>query len=185
MSETTGQREYVIGVMSIDVEGKNSDRFHRLVNEAVQAFDDALARALGLRVDLMAFAGPHMAPMAGAYAPFDFLRIGLTEKLEREVHFLLIVTEVDLAATTLSYTLALPSPLTNVGVVSTKRLDPAFWGDPADDARLVRRLTTLLLHTFGCDAHYRWKRTNAPAATRTGVSRCRRWCGTGAASCGR
>jgi len=149
MSETTGQREYVIGVMSIDVEGKNSDRFHRLVNEAVQAFDDALARALGLRVDLMAFAGPHMAPMAGAYAPFDFLRIGLTEKLEREVHFLLIVTEVDLAATTLSYTLALPSPLTNVGVVSTKRLDPAFWGDPADDARVVRRLNTLLLHTFG------------------------------------
>jgi hypothetical protein len=149
MSETTSQREYVIGVMSMDVEGKNSDRFERLVEQAVQGFDDALARALGLRVDLMAFAGPHLAPTAGAYAPFDFLRIGLTEKLERRVHFLLIVTEVDLAATTLSYTLALPSPLTNVGLVSTKRLDPAFWGDPADDARVVRRLTTLLLHTFG------------------------------------
>jgi len=149
MTETTRQREYVIGVMSIDVEGQNSDRFRRLVEQAVHAFDRALARALGLRVDLIAFAGPHMAPTAGAYAPFDFLRIGLTEKLEREVHFLLIVTEVDLAATTLSYTLALPSPLTNVGVVSTKRLDPAFWGDPADDARVVRRLNTLLLHTFG------------------------------------
>jgi len=149
MTEGTGHRKYVIGVMSIDVEGKNSDRFHRWVGQAVQAFDDDLARALGLRVDLMAFAGPHMAPTAGAYAPFDFLRIGLSEKLERHVHFLLIVTEVDLAATTLSYTLALPSPLTNIGVISTKRLDPAFWGDPADDARLVRRLTTLLLHTFG------------------------------------
>jgi hypothetical protein len=149
MTEGTGHRKYVIGVMSIDVEGKNSDRFHRWVGQAVQAFDDDLARALGLRVDLMAFAGPHMAPTAGAYAPFDFLRIGLSEKLERHVHFLLIVTEVDLAATTLSYTLALPSPLTNVGVVSTERLDPAFWVDPADHARVVRRLTTLLLHTFG------------------------------------
>jgi hypothetical protein len=147
--ETTRPCQYVIGVMSVDVEGKNSDRFHRLVEQAVQAFDDALARALGLRVDLISFAGPHMTPTAGAYVPFDFLRIGLTEKLEREVHFLLIVTEVDLAATTLSYTLALPSPLTNVGVVSTKRLDPAFWGDPANDALVVRRLTTLLLHSFG------------------------------------
>jgi len=83
MTETTRQREYVIGVMSVDVEGQNSDRFRRLVEQAVHAFDRALARALGLRVDLIAFAGPHMAPTAGAYAPFDFLRIGLTEKLER------------------------------------------------------------------------------------------------------
>jgi len=149
MSSTHDQREYVIGVMLVDVEGKNSDRFHRLVEQAVQAFDDALATALGLQVELIAFAGPHMAPTAGAYAPFDFLRIGLTEKLERKVHFLLIVTEVDLAATTLSYTLALPSPLTNVAVVSTKRLDPAFWGGEPNDARLVQRLTTLLLHSFG------------------------------------
>ena len=149
MSSTHDQREYVIGVMLVDVEGKNSDRFHRLVEQAVQAFDDALATALGLQVELIAFAGPHMAPTAGAYAPFDFLRIGLTEKLERKVHFLVIVTEVDLAATTLSYTLALPSPLTNVAVVSTKRLDPAFWGGEPNDARLVQRLTTLLLHSFG------------------------------------
>ncbi len=135
--------------MLVDVEGKNSDRFHRLAEQAVQGFDAALAQALGLRVELIAFAGPHMTPTAGAYAPFDFLRIGLTEKLERKMHFLLIVTEVDLAATTLSYTLALPSPLTNVGVVSTKRLDPAFWGGPADNTVMVQRLTTLLLHTFG------------------------------------
>lgn len=141
--------EYVIGVMLIDVEGKNADQFHRLVEQAVQAFDTALARALGLRVELLAFTGPHLVPTAGTYAPFDFLRMGLTEKLERKVHFLLIVTEVDLAASTLSYTLALPSPLTNVGVISTKRLDPTFWGDPADDARAVKRLTALLLHTFG------------------------------------
>lgn len=147
--ENMPQRGYAIGVMSIDVEGKNADRFQRLVEQAMTAFESALAQALGLRVELLAFAGPHLAPTGGAYAPLDFLRIGLTEKLERQVQFLLIVTEVDLAASTFSYTLSLPSPLTNVGVISTKRLDPAFWGNAADEARVVQRLTTLLLHTFG------------------------------------
>ena len=142
-------REYVIGVMTMEVEGKNSDRFNALVDRAVVAFDQALAAGNGLRVDLLNFDGPHLTPTAGAYAPLDFLRIGLTEKLERRIDFLLVVTEVDLSASTLSYTLALPSQLTNIGVVSCKRLDPAFWGDPADDARTVRRLSTLLLHTFG------------------------------------
>jgi hypothetical protein len=56
---------------------------------------------------------------------------------------------VDLSATTFSYTLALPSQLTNVGIVSTKRLNPDFWGDREDAALTVQRLATLLLHTFG------------------------------------
>lgn len=47
------------------------------------------------------------------------------------------------------YTLALPSQLTNVGVVSTKRLDPAFWGDDRDDDLTARRLAAVLLHSFG------------------------------------
>lgn len=59
------------------------------------------------------------------------------------------MTEVDLAASTLSSTLALPSQLTNVGVISAKRLDPEFWGDDDDEPRLVRRLARLLMHTFG------------------------------------
>ena len=133
----------------MDVEGKASERFRDRVGKAVKMFDAALETELGLRVELLAFDGPHLTPAAGAYAPLDFLQIGLTEKLERDVHFLLIVTEVDLAASTLSYTLALPSQLTNIGVVSTKRLDPAFWGDAADEALTVRRLAHLLLHTFG------------------------------------
>lgn len=56
---------------------------------------------------------------------------------------------MDLSASTLSYTLALPSQLTNVAVVSTKRLDPAFWGEDRDEELAVRRLTALLLHSFG------------------------------------
>ena len=147
-------REYVVGVMTMEVEGRDSARFGRLAERAAAALDAALTKALGVRVDLLAFEGPHLTPAAGAYAPLDFLQIGLTEKLERGVHFLLVVTEVDLAASTLSYTLALPSQLTNVAVVSTKRLDPSFWGDDsddseADDERTVRRLTALLLHSFG------------------------------------
>ena len=135
--------------MTMEAEGKDSERFRRLVEEATATVEARLAKALGLRVDLMPFEGPHLTPAAGAYAPLDFLQIGLTEKLERGVHFLLIVTEVDLAASTLAYTLALPSQLTNVALVSTKRLDPAFWGDDADDARVADRLATLLLHSFG------------------------------------
>jgi len=73
----------------------------------------------------------------------------MTEKLERDVQFLLIVTEVNLTATTLSYTLALLSQLTNVAVISTKRLNHDFWGDRDDPVLTVRRLSTLLLHTFG------------------------------------
>ncbi len=141
--------EYVVGVMTMDVEGKRSDRFRQQVERATRAFETALTKALGVRVEMLTFEGPHLTPAAGAYAPLDFLQVGLAEKLERGVHFLLIVTEVDLTATTLSYTLALPSQLTNVAVVSTKRLDPSFWGDAPDDDLAVQRLTALLLHSFG------------------------------------
>lgn len=149
MTASPASQEYVVGVMTMDVEGKNSERFRRRVTEAAEAFEEALASALGVQVALIAFEGPHLTPSAGAYAPLDFLQIGMTEKLERDVHFLLVVTEVDLAAETFSYTLALPSQLTNVGVVSTKRLDPGFWGDGEDASVVVQRLGTLLLHTFG------------------------------------
>ena len=141
--------QFVVGVMRMEVEGRDSDRFLGQVEAATVALDRAVTTALGLRVELLSFEGPHLTPVAGAYAPLDFHQIGLTEKLERGVHFLLIVTEVDLSASTLSYTLALSSQLTNVAVVSTKRLDPAFWGDDHDDDLALRRLTALLLHALG------------------------------------
>lgn len=141
--------EYAVGVMTMDVEGKDSARFRRRVERASEAIEQALTQAMGVRVSLLSFEGPHLTPAAGAYAPLDFLQIGMTEKLERDVHFLLLVTEVDLSASTLSYTLALPSQLTNIGVVSTKRLDPAFWGDEENEDLIADRLTALLLHTFG------------------------------------
>ncbi len=149
MAGRSGSTEYVVGVMTMEIEGKDSDLFHNRVTSAVKAFEEELTNALGLRVVLLTLEGPHLTPAAGAYSPLDFLHIGMTEKLERDVHFLLLVTEVNLAAATLSYTLALPSQVTNVGVISTKRLDPDFWGEPKDEDTTVRRLATLLLHTFG------------------------------------
>ena len=123
--------QYRVGIMMMDVERRNSQRFRAHAIEATRQFEDMLSDTLGLKIELLTFVGPHLTPAGGGYRPLDFLHIGIAEKLEREVHFLLIITEVDLTATTFAYTLALPSQLTNVGIVSTKRLDPAFWGkDP-------------------------------------------------------
>lgn len=144
-----GRDEYAVGVMTMDVEGRTSEAFHQLVERAVRQVDAALTGTLGLRTVPFAFDGPHLVPGAGAYAPLDFLEIGLAEKLERQLPFLLIVTEVDLSSSSLAYTVALPSQLTNVGIVSTKRLDPGFWGDDPDPERAADRLVALLLHTFG------------------------------------
>ena len=89
-----------------------------------RTLDETFAREPRLRTGTLAFAGAHLTPGAGNYAPLDFLEIGLAEKLERDLPFLLIVTEVDLSSSSLAYTLALPSQLTNVAVMSTRRLDP-------------------------------------------------------------
>ena len=141
--------EHSVGVMTMDVETRDSSAFRSLVDRAVESFETRLTRDIGLRTELFAFEGPHLMPSAGAYAPLDFLEIGMAEKLERKIPFLLIVTEVDLSSSSLAYTLALPSQLTNIGVVSTKRLDPGFWGDDPDFERAADRLATLLIHTFG------------------------------------
>lgn len=133
----------------MDVEGRDSEAFRAVVAQAARQFEATLTGGLGLRAELFAFQGPHLTPTAGAYAPLDFLQIGIAEKLERRLPFLLIVTEVDLSSASLAYTLALPSQLTNVGVVSTKRLDPGFWGNDPDVERATDRLAAILLHTFG------------------------------------
>ena len=85
------------------VEATDDAPFVALVDAAIERVEKDLSDDLGLRVEVFAFEGPHLTPEAGAYAPLDFLRIGLGEKIERGVNFLLIVTEVDLAASTLSY----------------------------------------------------------------------------------
>ncbi len=138
-----------MGVMKMEVEGRDSQRFGAIVTRAVAALDATFAQEPRLRTRTLAFAGAHLTPGAGNYAPLDFLAIGLAEKLERDLPFLLIVTEVDLSSSSLAYTLALPSQLTNIAVLSTRRLAPEFWGDEPDLDRTADRLASLMLHCFG------------------------------------
>lgn len=145
----TSPEVFVVGVMTMEVEGKDSARFEEVVARAVAELEATFAHEPRLRTQALAFAGPHLTPGAGNYAPLDFLEIGLAEKLERDLPFLLIVTEVDLSSSSLAYTLALPSRLTNVAILSTRRLDPGFWGEEPDVARTARRLATLMVHSFG------------------------------------
>ncbi|WP_183255821.1 hypothetical protein [Brevundimonas basaltis] len=135
--------------MTMEVEGRDSGQFNRTVACAVATLGEMFADAPRLRTQAFAFSGPHLTPGAGNYQPLDFLEIGLAEKLERDLPFLLIVTEVDLASSSLAYTLALPSQLTNVAIISTRRLAPEFWGDAADARKTADRLATLMLHCFG------------------------------------
>jgi hypothetical protein len=147
--QETEPAPFVVGIMRMEVEGRDSERFNDVVARAVTELESAFAHEPRLRTRSLSFAGPHLTPGAGNYAPLDFLEIGLAEKLERDLPFLLIVTEVDLSSSSLAYTLALPSPLTNIAIISTRRLDPVFWGDAPDPQRTAKRLTTLMLHSFG------------------------------------
>ena len=140
---------YRLGIMKMEVEGRDSTGFNAIVDRAVALLDAALADEPMLETRTVSFEGPHLTPGAGNYAPLDFLEIALAEKLERDLPFLVVVTEVDLSSSSLAYTLALPSQLTNVAIVSTRRLDPDFWGDEPDPERTARRLATIMLHSFG------------------------------------
>ena len=140
---------YTVGIMTMEVEGRDSERFGAIVRRAVARLDDALAHEARLTTRVVAFPGPHLTPDAGAYAPLEFLEIGVAEKMERDLPFLVVVTEVDLSSSSLAYTLALPSRLTNVVVVSTRRLDPGFWGEEPDAERAADRLAALMRHGFG------------------------------------
>lgn len=140
---------YTIGVMKTPVEGRTSREFGENIDAAVEILRQSLTEQIGLQIKVFEFVGPHLQPTSGTYSPFDFLRLGLTEKLERKIAFLLIVSEVDLAAPRLSYALAFPSRLMNIGILSTNRLSPSFWGDDPAPERTSRRLAGLMLHSVG------------------------------------
>lgn len=147
--ETNGERRYTIGVMKLPVEGQQQ-AFSTTVDQVVERVDSVLTEGeVGLQVSLHEFTSPHLLPSRGSYSPLDFLQIGLTEKLERKLTLLVLVTEVELDPRTQGYALAYPSQLTNVGIISTKRLDPAFWGEEERAATFASRLESLILHTIG------------------------------------
>jgi len=145
----SSKKRFSIGIMLALVESTDEAGFTKMVERSIQELNLALTEELGIDTSLFSFAGPHLTPSSGSYAAMDFLRIGMNEKIERDIDFLLIVTEVDLSASKLAYALALPSQLTNIAVISTKRLDPAFWGQETTIESPPRRLTALMLHSFG------------------------------------
>ncbi|MDQ4078332.1 MAG: hypothetical protein M3220_19055 [Chloroflexota bacterium] len=146
---TEGKR-YSVGVMKVQVGEEPRPEFHKTVEAATKEVEARLAgETEQLRFEIFEFSGPHLSPEAGRYSPLDFLQIGLTEKLERAIPFLLVVTDVDLAAQLHTYALALPSQLTNIAVLSTKRLSPGFWGRGEDNHVTSERLQALMLHSLG------------------------------------
>lgn len=140
---------YIVGVMKAAVNSEKESDLETAVEAAIEIFKQTITEELAIKVTTFSFSAPHLIPDSGTYAALDFLRLGLSEKIERNIDFLLIVTEVDLAATKLSFALALPSQLTNVAVISTKRLEPKFWGIDTEISATPRRLAALMLYSFG------------------------------------
>lgn len=143
-------QDYLIGVMMTPVESPD-ETFQAAIQEAVALVEQLLAqRVPNLRLEVFEFLGPHLSPAHGGYSPLELLQLGVIEKVERKPNFLLVVTEVDISSQLTTYIVALPSRLTNVGVISTKRLSPRFWGEQDDAAGLTaQRLAGLMLQTLG------------------------------------
>lgn len=148
-SSSGNKKKYTVGIMRATVASTDSESGQELVSGAVDRITRTLTEELGLKITFFSFEGPPIRPEDGRYPAFDLLQIGLTEKLERHVDFLLIISEVDLASSSVSFAVALPSQVTNVGIISVKRLLPTFWGRDADEETTVVRLGNLMLHTLG------------------------------------
>ncbi len=142
-------QEYIVGVMLTPVENPGPE-FENTVDAAVKITEHIFAQRIpNLKIEFFKFPGPHLTPAKGSYAPMDFLQLALIEKVERKPNFLLVITEVELTPRLATYSVALPSALTNIGILSTKRLNPRFWGEPDEGGITSRRLAGLLLHTIG------------------------------------
>ena len=135
--------------MKMDVAGEDARSLSSLTAGATARFERELLRETRLRVDPLTFDGPNLTPAEGGYAALDFVQIGINEKTERKLSFLLIITEVEINAASLSYLLALPSQLTNVSIISTRRLAELGSHEHDDIPLMTDRLATLMLHCFG------------------------------------
>ena len=140
---------FKVGIMKTFHEKNPSEKFSQIIETSTEQVRQRLTDNLDLDIEIFDFSGPSLNSTKGTYSPLDFLQLGLAEKLEREIHFLLIVVEVDLSASMKTYVVALPSQLMNIGVLSIKRLSPGFWGKSSDEPLTTQRLTSLMLHTLG------------------------------------
>lgn len=144
-----GESQYTVGIMRATVDPNREVSADALVTGAVDRIRRTVISELGLNIHIFSFEGPPIRPVDGRYPAFDLLQIGLVEKLERRIDFLLIISEIDLATSTTSYAVALPSQITNVGIISVRRLSPSFWGEKPAAETTIQRLGNLMLHTLG------------------------------------
>ncbi|WP_116128029.1 hypothetical protein [Lewinella sp. IMCC34183] len=138
-----------VGIMQLEVAGHSTPGLARLTRRATERFTEALEREPRIAITSLTFAGPPLTPDENGYRALDFVQIGLNEKTERQLAFLLIVTELEIAADSRSYLLALPSQLTNVAVLSTRRLSGRSDPQAENEDLLAQRLATLMVHCFG------------------------------------
>ncbi len=142
-------RPIAVGIMQLEVAGRSSPELGPLTRRATERFTRALEREPQLAITSLTFAGPPLTPDENGYRALDFVQIGINEKTERRLAFLLIVTDVEISGDALSYLLALPSQLTNVAILSTRRLADHQRPEEQDHKLLADRLATLMLHCFG------------------------------------
>lgn len=153
------ERTITVGIMTLSATGqKNTDGLDNseilneltdLVEAAKNEFNRVVSEPLNIEVVSFAFTGSSIVPEKNGYQALDFIQIGMNEKTERKLAFLLIITDIEIAAASMSYLLALPSQLTNVAVVSTRRLVADEEDKRLQKKRHTERLTTLMLHCFG------------------------------------
>ena len=134
--------------MAMPTDPDLTGRFDQLMVETRRHLESFLVEE-GLPLDIVEFGGSGRVADGGKYEPLELLQIGMSEKMERRLSFLLILTDADLSSTRLSFTVAYASRLTNVGMISIRRLLPDFWGDEADDEQAGGRLHALMIHVFG------------------------------------
>ncbi|WP_157976202.1 hypothetical protein [Lewinella sp. IMCC34191] len=139
----------VVGIMKMDVAGRDDRDLSHLTKRATERFTRYVEREPRLQVTSLTFDGPPLTPRENGYQALDFVQLGIQEKTERRLAFLLIVTEVEIAAPSLSYLLGLPSQLTNVAILSTRRLADLGSAQTTDRELMAERLGSLMLHCFG------------------------------------
>ena len=146
-------RSIILGIMKLKVAGEQNDDDLQALDDLIEAarrkFSQVIDNKLNIEVKSFPFTKTSLTPDKSGYRALDFVQIGINEKTERKLAFLLIITDVEIAAASMSYLLALPSQLTNVAVISTRRL--VDYGDDkvSQDKIRTERLTTLMLHCFG------------------------------------
>ena len=139
---------YRIGIMKAPVE-ERSPAFEELVDSAVTNLRHFFNEHFpNIEIDVFSVLKLSLSPSAGAYSALDFLEIGLRENSMHDFHFLIIITEVTLLPQNMPYVLALPSQITNTGVISTRHLDREEDLALTSD-KVKERLSHLILHTLG------------------------------------